>query len=65
MFDVTCPTDDARVLVWNSLVHRARNLSTGIELDYRCPCGAEATVVVGRGGPWTVIRHDRIAATAA
>lgn len=57
MFDAHCPTSDCRRLVWPSLVRRARNLSTGIELDYRCTCGADATIRVRRG-PWELLRHE-------
>ena len=65
MFDVICPTDSARVLIWSSQVTAARNADHGIELDFRCHCGARATALVVVSGPWKVVSHRKQQRVAA
>jgi hypothetical protein len=44
-----CTACDRRQLVFPSQVDRVDNTDHGIVVDFRCWCGAEQTLVTGRG----------------
>ena len=56
---VHCPVSDSTVLIWPSQLIGAANSPIGVEVAYRCHCGARAVVRTGKRAPGTaVIAHD-------
>jgi len=39
MFDIFCPVEKTRVLLFTANIEMIRNMSEGIEIHYRCHCG--------------------------
>ena len=59
MMAVHCPVSDSTVLIWPSQLIGAANSSAGVDVAYRCHCGARAVVRTGkRAGGMTVIAHS-------
>jgi hypothetical protein len=48
MFDIYCPRHQSRVLLGNRSIESIVNTANGIELHWRCRCGATGTEVTGR-----------------
>jgi hypothetical protein len=66
VFTVDCPTHGTRVLLTARSVTGVRNLPAGIELDWRCHCGARGTLRFdGRHAPLRDGRSDRAATPVA
>jgi hypothetical protein len=49
MFDVYCPTCEARVLLTPRRIERVRNTPAGIVVWWRCWCGTRGVLRTGRG----------------
>jgi hypothetical protein len=47
MFSVHCPGHGSRVILGNRAITKLMNTEHGIELHWRCHCGAEGVEVVG------------------
>jgi hypothetical protein len=48
MFDIYCPRHESRVLLGNRSIESIVNTATGIEVHWRCRCGATGTELTGR-----------------
>ena len=48
MFDIYCPGHRSRVLLGNRSIESIVNTANGIELHWRCRCGATGTEHTGR-----------------
>ena len=58
MFDHHCTACDRRQLIFPSQITGIDNTDHGIVVSFRCWCGAEQTLVTGRGRP-PAARHAR------
>ena len=47
MFAVYCPHHQSRVLLGSRSIQALVNTGHGVELHWRCRCGAEGTLVTG------------------
>jgi len=48
MFDVYCPSHDSRVLLGPRSIEAIVNTPNGVQLRWRCRCGATGTLRTGR-----------------
>jgi hypothetical protein len=48
MFDIYCPGHQSRVLLGSRSIESIVNTADGIELRWRCRCGATGTELSGR-----------------
>jgi len=48
MFDIYCPRHQTRVLLGARSIESIRNTLDGIEVHWRCRCGATGTLMTGR-----------------
>jgi len=48
MFDIYCPRHQSRVLLGSRSIESIVNTSAGIEVRWRCRCGATGTELTGR-----------------
>jgi hypothetical protein len=48
MFDIYCPSHQARVLLGPRAIEALENTPDGIVLHWRCRCGARGTELTGR-----------------
>jgi hypothetical protein len=62
MFDVFCPTCEARVLLTPRRIERMRNTTAGIAVSWRCWCGTRGELRTGRSAAGTA---DRLPAAPA
>ena len=59
MMAVHCPVSDSTVLIWPSQLIGAANSAGGVDVAYRCHCGARAVIRTGKRAARTVvIAHD-------
>ena len=67
MMAVHCPVHEGTVLIWPSQLLGIHNSEHGIELTYRCHCGAQAIWHTGRGaaGSRLIVHGTEVAAPAA
>lgn len=62
MFDVFCPTCEARVLLTPRRIERMRNTTKGIAVSWRCWCGTRGELRTGRSAD---VAPDHVAADPA
>jgi hypothetical protein len=51
MFAVQCPVHNSRVLLFPEHIEQLVNRGDGVELHWRCTCGATGTHHIGRRRP--------------
>jgi predicted SprT family Zn-dependent metalloprotease len=48
MFDIFCPAENARVLLFAHNIEKIQNKIEGIEVHYHCHCGQRGVLHTGR-----------------
>ena len=61
MLAVPCPVHDRTVLIWPSQLLEITNTAAGIEVSYRCHCGALAVWRTGRSAARSELLSHRLA----